>query len=161
MGGTMERKQALAASAGGTVALGAAAVAAAALGGFSLLGFGGHAPNARATVRPVVAQHVRPKVVTKYKDVYEKRVVVTTLAPSIPATVPPVQLVASVPPPAPTTVPPQAPAVTSPTRTAEPPAEDVSDDPPPATVPRATSTTSPPNCPQVEYEDDGTWHCDD
>jgi hypothetical protein len=160
----MERKQALASAAAGTAALGAAVVAAAALGSYALLGFGGHAPRTRATARPVVAEHIRPKVVTKYEDVYVKRVVNTTIAPSAPAAAPsPVQLVASVPPPTgpPTTLtlPTPAAAVT-PETGATPPPPTVSNDAQPTTDPSATSTTLPPNCPRVEYEDNGTWHCD-
>jgi hypothetical protein len=168
----MERKQALAAAAAGTVALGAAVVAAAALGGYSLLGFDGHAPRARATARPIAAEHVRPKVVTKYQDVYEKRVVDTTVAPALTVApvinAPPVQLVASVPPPpmmTTTTVPPSSPApeVNHSTRGQSPPStDDVSDDTPSptTTIPGATPTTGP-GCPRIEYEDNGTWHCDD
>jgi hypothetical protein len=160
----MERKQALAAAAFGTVAFGAAVVAAAALGGFSFLGFGGHAPRIRATAQPAVAQHIRPKVITKYKDVYVKRVVNTTVAPAQVA--PPVQLVASMPSTAPPTTlatPTPAAAVTpAPDAPAPPTSDGVSNDPPPTTttIPSAPPTTGP-GCPRIEYEDNGTWHCDD
>ncbi|HET9727768.1 MAG TPA: hypothetical protein VFR41_00025 [Acidimicrobiia bacterium] len=162
----MERKQALAVAAASSLVLGSALVALSAMGGFAVLGFGArpHGPGSFA-ITEVSRTRPAPRVVTKYKDVYDEppaaghsgapassqsatggaSAVSAPAAVSEPAEPPDTEEPTTAPAP-PTTNAPTTPT----TQEIEIPDDWPADKPLPP---------MPPNCIEPHLEDNGVWNC--
>ncbi|MCU1378490.1 MAG: hypothetical protein JWN29_1473 [Acidimicrobiales bacterium] len=160
----MERRRALLTSAVATAVLGAGSVTLAVMTDQGVFGFGDQQARPAAAVAAVTSNDsvpttasTKPRVVTRYQDVYDYYVVPVSperatggATPVDPTTRPPTT-VATLPT---TTAPPDdGPITTQPSTTQ--PREDADDRPADRSTP-----PMPAGCRKPQLEDDGTWNCD-
>lgn len=176
----MERKKALAVAAASSLVLGSSLVAFAAVGGSTFLGFGSrpHGPGSFAITKTAHTKQ-SPRVVTKYKDVYDRYIVDTvdnggaqSAAAPPPATVSPITVSSkdavssedagnesdseseqAEPDEAPDTFASTPPTTATPTPTKH--HVEVPEDWPAGTP----LPPMPANCEQPHLEDNGVWNC--